>query len=311
MNYELRPPSEFTLIDRDSERQSNGDRDQSRLLLEFNNALISQLDFPDLLKSIFEHIKQVFKQATAATLAIHDPKTNELRIHLLHSDDPGLFREGMPLGYDNTPSGLAFTSRQTVLINKLTFEDFPSPMIERAISDGFKSACSVPLICHNRVVGTMSVAAEYENAFSDAEVALLTQVGQQIAMPIENAVNFRLAKKESDRNQLLQEVGQAVVSTLNLRDLFQTVAHCLRRVINHDAASVVLLDQTTRELRVHMLDRAPSGVLDEGSILPMDGTPPGLCIKLRKPIKRDTINFEEFHVPQMRMAYAAGLRCGF
>lgn len=64
MNYELRPPSEFTLIDRDSERQSDNSSDQSRLLLEFNNALISQLDFPDLLKSIFEHIKQVFKQAT-------------------------------------------------------------------------------------------------------------------------------------------------------------------------------------------------------------------------------------------------------
>jgi formate hydrogenlyase transcriptional activator len=309
MNYELRPPGEFTLIDRESERQSH-EPDEARLLLEFNNALISQLDFEDLLRSIFEHIKQVFRQAVAATIAIHDPKTNELRIHLLHSDDPDLFREGMPLG-ENTPSNLAFTSRQTVLINRLTFADFPSPLIERALRDGYKSACSVPLICHNRVVGTMSVAAEHENAFSAADVALLTQVGQQIAMPIENAVNFRIARKESDRNQLLQEVGQAIISTLNLRDLFHTVANCLRRVINHDAASVVLLDQTTNELRIHMLDRAPGGVLDEGAILPMDGTPPGLCIKTRKPIKRDTIDFEEFHVPQMRMAYAAGLRCGF
>jgi len=94
MNYELLPPSDFTLIDS-----------------EFNNALISQLDLEQLLRTIFEHIKQVFRQATAATLAIHDPKTNELRIHLLHSDDPELFREGMPLPKENTPSGLAYVSR--------------------------------------------------------------------------------------------------------------------------------------------------------------------------------------------------------
>src|ERR1051325_8985653 len=311
MNYELRPLTEFTLIDRDAEQQSNGDSDKSRLLLEFNNALISQVEFEDLLKAIFEHVKRVFRQATAAILALHEPSTNELRIHLLHSDDPDLFREGMLLSLEHTPSGLAFRTRQTVVIKKLAFEDFPSPQIERAIKDGIRSACTVPLICHKRVVGTLSVAADHEDGFSDEEVTLLTQVGQQIAMPIENAVNFRIAKKESDRNQLLQEVGQAIVSTLNLGDLFKTVANCLRRVINHDAASVVLLDQVTGQLRIHTLDRPPGRILDEGSILPMDGTPPGLCIKLRKAIKRDTIDFNEFYVPQMRMAYAAGLRCGF
>jgi formate hydrogenlyase transcriptional activator len=310
MNYELRPPSEFALIDPKSERQSNGDPDRSRLLLEFNNALISKVDLEALLRTIFEQIKHCFRQATAATIALHDPKTNELRIHLLHSDDPDLFRKGMLLPLDGTPSGLAFRSRQTVVIHKLSLEDFPSPMIERALADGLRSACSVPLIAHNQVVGTMSVAADEENAFSEEDVALLTQVGQQIAMPIENALNLHVARKESDRSQLLQEVGQAIVSTLNLRELFQTVAHCLRRFIKHDAASVVLLDQETGQLRVHMLDRAPGGVLDEGTMLPIDGTPPGLCIKTRKPIRRDTIDFDEFYVPQMRMAYAAGLRCG-
>jgi len=38
-----------------------------------------------------------------------------------------------------TLSGLAFRSRQTVLINKLTYEVFPSPLIERALADGFRS----------------------------------------------------------------------------------------------------------------------------------------------------------------------------
>lgn len=62
MNYELRPPNEFTLLNPGSERQSDGDEERSRILLEFNNALVSQLDLQELLKSIFEQIKQVFRQ---------------------------------------------------------------------------------------------------------------------------------------------------------------------------------------------------------------------------------------------------------
>lgn len=117
-------------------------------------------------------------------------------------------------------------------------------------------------------------------------------------------------RDDAARNQVLHEVGQAIVSTLNLNDLFKTISQCLRRFINHDTASVVLLDQDTNQLRVHMLDRPPVNVFGEGALIPMEGTPAGLCISTRQTIRRDTVNFEEFHVPEMLIAYAAGLRSG-
>jgi formate hydrogenlyase transcriptional activator len=302
MNYELRPLAEITSLDVDPER--------SRLLLESDNTLISQLDFDELLRSIFERVKVAFTQTIAATLSIHDPKTNELRVHLLHSDDPDLFREGMPLSFEGTPSGVAFTSRKVLLMNKLVVEDFPSPLIERAFADGIRAGVSVPLVSHNRVVGVLTIGAAEENAYSEEDAALLARAGQQIAMPIENAVNFRIAKRESERNQLLHEVGQAIVSSLSLNELFKTISRSLRRFINHDMASVVLLDQETGQLRVHLLDRPPADILREGTTIPMEGTPAGLCISTRKTILRHTVDFNEFFVPQMRLAYAAGLRCG-
>ncbi|HEU0254066.1 MAG TPA: GAF domain-containing protein, partial [Pyrinomonadaceae bacterium] len=302
MNYELRPLNEISPVSLDPDR--------AQLVLKFSHAFLSELDLEELLRSIFERVKEVFAQTIAATLSIHDPKTNELRVHLLHTDDPELFREGMPIALEGTSSGLAFTSGQTVLIHKLVYEDFPSPLIERALADGIKSGCSVPLVSHHRIVGTLTVGAAEEDAYSREDAALLTLAGQQIAIPIENATNFLIAQRESDRNQLLLEVGQAIVSTLNLGDLFKTISNCLRRFINHDIASVVLLDQETGELRVHSLDRPPIDVLSEGTVIPMDGTPAGLCISTRQTILRNKVDFEEFHVPQMRLAYAAGLRCG-
>lgn len=73
--YELRAPtpSQFIATAPGVEHRSNAETDRSRLLLEFNNALVSQPNLDGLLKSIFEHTKQVFRQTIAATLSIHDP----------------------------------------------------------------------------------------------------------------------------------------------------------------------------------------------------------------------------------------------
>jgi hypothetical protein len=117
MNYELRPPSGYSPLESEDEQAAKDDPDRSQLLLEFNNALVSHLELNDLLRSIFEGLKQVFQQTTAATLSLHDPDTDELRVYLLHSNDTDIFRSGMPFPFQGTPSGLAFTSRQTLLIH--------------------------------------------------------------------------------------------------------------------------------------------------------------------------------------------------
>src|ERR1051326_3945425 len=286
MNYQLRkltgsmqamPPG----------RSLQSDADRSQLMREFNNALVSQLDLEGLLKSIFDCVREAFQQITAATISIYDPGIDQLPVHLLHSDDPDLFKQGMRVPSEVTPSALAFTSRQVVLIHRLILEDFPADLIKRAIDDGIKSASSVPLMSRDRVVGVLTVAAPMENAFSEADADLLAQVGLQIAIPIENALNLQQANRERDRNQLLVEVGEAVTSKQSLKDLFRTVSLLLRRSINHDAASFVLKDRDTGELRFHMLDRPPVDV-DEGMVIPIEGTPAGLCITTRSTIRRDT-----------------------
>jgi formate hydrogenlyase transcriptional activator len=279
-------------------------------MLEFNNAVVSQLDLEALLKSIFDCVRVAFQQTTAATISIYDPEIDQLRVHLLHSDDPDLFKKGMPLPIEGTPSALAFTSHQVVLIRRLVLEEFPADLIKRAIDDGIKSACSVPLMSRDRVVGVLTVAAPTENAFSEADADLLAQVGLQIAIPIENALNLQQANRERDRNQLLVEIGQAVASSLRLKDLFRTVSSLLQRFINHDMASFVLKDRDTGELRVHMLDRPPSDIGREGMVIPLEGTPAGLCISSRSTIRRETVDFEEFYDPVVRMAHAAGVRSG-
>ena len=119
------------------------------------------------------------------------------------------------------------------------------------------------------------------------------------------------ADLSSERLRLLLDINNAIVSNLTLKELLLAVSGWLRQFFPIDFASMVIKDEETGMLRVHALDSpAPGGVLGEGSLLPLEGTPPGIAIATRQTVKRDRIDFDEFHSPTMRAAYKAGLRCG-
>jgi formate hydrogenlyase transcriptional activator len=99
-----------------------------------------------------------------------------------------------------------------------------------AAARGIKSGCAVPLISHDKIVGSMALASLREAAFTENDVELLTQIGVQAAIAVENAINFENARtaqrqmaRERDRSKLLLEVNNAVVSHLNLTQLLKSI----------------------------------------------------------------------------------------
>lgn len=311
MNYELRPLISRATPRADQKQPLDGDSDQSRLLLDINNAVVNHLDLEELLKVIFNCVKGVFKQTTAATLSVYEPESNRLRVHRLHSPQPETFREGMPIELKDTPSGLAFNSGQIVLIHKVTFEDFPSALIRRTLDDGVQSGCSVPLISHKRVLGTMTLGADCENGFSEADAELLGQVAQQIAMPVENALNFQNAERARDRAQLVLEAGNLIVASLELRDLLMATSACLRKYFKQDFCALSLYDEASGQLRLHTLDVFPDKPeLDDGIPLDMEGTPAGRAFTTRQTLVIDRLNPDEYSSLAVRIAYSKGIRSG-
>jgi formate hydrogenlyase transcriptional activator len=84
--------------------------------------------------------------------------------------------------------------------------------------------------------------------------------------------------------QLLLEVNNAVVSHLDLDDLFTAVSACLRRVIRHDGSSLVLYEPETRQYRVQVLDFTKNtSFIEEGQADPQCKGPSGVAINTRKP----------------------------
>jgi formate hydrogenlyase transcriptional activator len=288
------------------------ERERLRLLLEINNAVAWNLDLHDLLQAISGVLGDCVPHDYTG-LAVYDEKIGLLRIHRVEATDTkGVLGEGEAISMEGTTAGLAFTTRQIVRREKLDLTEFDAPeFISMVEVLKIQSICVVPLILEDRVIGIVSLASRTEAAFSEEDAELLNQIGGQLAIAVENAINFRKSEWERERRQLLLEVNNAVVSNLSLKDLLVTVSGWLRKFIQHDFASVVLLDEESGQLRIHALDKpVPGGFAREGGILPIDGTPAGLAIKTRATVRRDKLDFEEFYHPMVRMGYAVGLRSG-
>ncbi|MFZ0436709.1 MAG: sigma 54-interacting transcriptional regulator, partial [Candidatus Sulfotelmatobacter sp.] len=87
--------------------------------------------------------------------------------------------------------------------NHLDAQTFPSKVTEMLIKGGIRSGCWLPLVGHERTLGTLNVCSLQESRFTQADVDLLSQVANQVAIAVDNALAFRQIAELKD--ELAQE----------------------------------------------------------------------------------------------------------
>ena len=185
------------------QQQLTEERDRLRLLLEVNNTIVSVLDLHQLLNAVSASLRRLVPHEYAS-LSLYDRETHRLQIHAL--DFPvskGLLLEGLSVGVDESPTGRALMTGQPVFINRDDVKEFGSDIARRILDEGLKSACCLPLISHDRPLGTLVVASLEEDNFPAKDAELLQHVANQIAIAVENSLAYNEEVKRA--NQLSEE----------------------------------------------------------------------------------------------------------
>ena len=186
------------------------ERDRWRVLLEVNNAVVSNLDRHELFAAISAALRRVVCH-DYISLALLDAERKNLRLHVLDfPDGKGLVKEAMSEAVEACLPGRAILSRKAVVVPTEDSEEAQhSEMARLHIAEGLKVACFVPLISRDRVLGTLNVASKCTDVFSQDDVDLLVQVANQIAIAVDNAQAFaqiaELKEKLAEEKLYLQE----------------------------------------------------------------------------------------------------------
>jgi formate hydrogenlyase transcriptional activator len=177
--------------------------DRLQLLLQINNAIVSNLDLKGLFVAISESLRQVLHN-DYTSLALHDKEQNRLKIYAL--DFPtgsGLVREAMDMPLEGSRSGKAFLERRPFLIKHFDSPEFDSDVSKRLWQEGLRSGIALPLVSNQEPIATMTLASRRENAFTEADVEMMVQIAVQVAIALENAMAFQQIDKL--KNKLAKE----------------------------------------------------------------------------------------------------------
>ncbi len=147
---------------------------------------------------------------------------------------------------------------------------------QRLMEAGIQSGGVVPLIAHGKKLGFLGVGSFRADAFSPADQELLGHIAKQIALAVENSLNFERARKaerevqrQLQRERLMLEINHAVVSQLDLHELFRAISAKTREVLGNDTTSMAIYDAETNQLRAYVFDHPDKlPAVDEGTPIP-------------------------------------------
>ena len=182
--------SNFAALRRATEElQSKNERLQ--LLLEVTNQVVSNLELRDLLHAISLHVRRVM-QCDYAGLSLPDEENKQLRLYAVDfPEGKGFLQEDLVYSIEGSPSGTAFRTMKPLTLQSPFTGWLHYPIVQIAVREGLKSFCFLPLISRNRAIGTLVLARLRDDAFSQADVDFLSQVANQVALAVENALAYR------------------------------------------------------------------------------------------------------------------------
>src|SRR5436309_5942293 len=292
--------------------------EQYQALLEVSEAIAVHRDLPSLFHDLVQRLHHVVNFEYMRML-LHDPERDVMRLHTLETPNQSCDALGsQELPVAESPGGWVWQHQQPLLVSDVEKETRFPRVTEVMRQQGVKSYCVVPLTTAQRRLGALGFGSLQEAIYDGSDLEFLQQVAKQVAVAVDNALNSQSVQshqqdlaRERDRLRLLLELNNAVVSRLDLRDVFAATAASLRRVIPHVLASLYLYDPDNEVVSRHALDSpGGKGLLQEGFVGPIDSTPAGPAIRTGKPALFDEDDLKRLQSDVGRLLLEEGVKSG-
>ncbi len=184
------------------------ERDRLRLLLEITSSVTSRLNFRQVVEALSTNLFRVM-QCDVSALLLPDSESGDLRVTILYNPDArGPMREGSLVPMNSSISGQVLRKAKSVRIDSFEQvredpEIYGNPdgqrLYARVMEEGLRTGCYLPLVGRNRVVGVLMLSRRSDNTFERDDVILLEQVARQVAIAVENALEYERAIRDRDK----------------------------------------------------------------------------------------------------------------
>jgi len=169
-------------------------------------------------------------------------------------DHPHPHPDSIRLAPEDTVAWWVYQNQQPMVIRDSERETrFPAMMAAFKLF-GIQSMCAVPLTTAHRRLGSLAIASEYPDSYSDEDVPFFSLVADQIALATDDALNFEASERAGERLKLLLDLSNRVMANLELPQLLKEISSSIRQLMQCDAVAVILPEAGGKTFRLYALD---------------------------------------------------------
>ncbi len=240
-----------------NEEKLRHERDRLRLLLDITSSVTSRLDLRQVVEGLSTNLFRTM-QCDVSALLLPDTESGKLRVTILYNPDArGPYREGSLVPMNGSISGQVLRKGKSIRIDSFEQvredpETLGNPegqvIYQHLMQEGLTVGCYLPLKGRDCVVGVLMLCRRANSPFDRDDVILLEQVACQIAIAVENTLEYEKATKDRDKEAkqrvyLEEEIGAEFESIVGESPALKAALHLVSIVAPTDS-SVLILGET-------------------------------------------------------------------
>ena len=229
-------------------RQVVNQRDQLGLLLEINNHIVSKLEAEELFRVFAGSMRKHLGNDLTSLWLFNKQRDRFEREFLDFPDGKGILAKVVVAEPNELWS--EWSRHRTPQFYCPTESFIPPSLREAARAESLRSAVMVPLLGADGPLGLVSMCSRKANAFNEEDRDLLSQIGTQISLVLENALAYgRMRASRDDLEEQKLYLESEIESEYNFEDIVGKSA-AIRKVLDQVAivaptSSTVLLHGET------------------------------------------------------------------
>ncbi|ELQ6110930.1 formate hydrogenlyase transcriptional activator FlhA [Cronobacter sakazakii] len=187
------------------------ERDDFRILVAITNAVLSKLHLDELVTEISHEIHRYFS-IDSISIVLPAARKGKLTIYSTHYvDEAAPLHDQSEVQEKGTLSARVFSSREMLLVNLHQRDDLApyEQMLFEMWDNQIQTICLLPLMFGEKMLGVLKLAQCEEHIFTAANLKLLRQIAERIAIAVDNALAYqeihRLKERLVDENLALTE----------------------------------------------------------------------------------------------------------
>ena len=137
---------------------------------------------------------------------------------------------------------------------------------------GLRSAMSVPLFSHGKVIGSLNFRSRSPDAYTERDLSLAQRIGDQIAGAIANSQIYANLKRAEEEMAVIAEIGRIIGSSLNIDEVYERFTMEAKKLIGFDWLSVALINLAEGSVRMAHQSKTDIPGRQKGAVFPLAGS---------------------------------------